>query len=138
MAAKTVVIDASVAAKWFLAEHGSDAAKALIDGDLVLLAPELILAEVANVYWKHVKRGTKPAAAIGDILSLLRMSIAELPPMADLARRAFEIAVDLSHPVYDCFYLALAEREGTVLVTADLRLLKSAANSGFAKLVRPL
>ncbi len=33
------------------------------------------------------------------------------------------MAVDLRHPVYDCFYLALAEAEEAPLVTADRRLL---------------
>ena len=35
----------------------------------------------------------------------------------DLARR-------LGHPVYDCVYLALAEREDAAFVTADQRLLR--------------
>jgi predicted nucleic acid-binding protein len=39
----------------------------------------------------------------------------------DLARR-------LSHPVYDCVYLALAERERARFVTADQRLLRRAVS----------
>lgn len=33
--------------------------------------------------------------------------------------RAGEIAIDLNHPIYDCLYIALAERENCVLVSAD-------------------
>jgi predicted nucleic acid-binding protein len=39
-----------------------------------------------------------------------------------LAPRAVAIAGQLDHPVYDCFYLALAEAEQADLVTADMRL----------------
>ena len=55
-----------------------------------------------------------------------------------LADRALAIALDLRHPVYDCFYLALAEARGSRLVTADDRLLRVCARTPFAKLVRSL
>jgi predicted nucleic acid-binding protein len=37
------------------------------------------------------------------------------------APRALELALGRDHPVYGCFYLALAEMERAELVTADLR-----------------
>lgn len=43
------------------------------------------------------------------------------PPMVRLPPPAIGHALNLDHPVYDCFYLALAEAEKTELVTADLR-----------------
>ena len=42
---------------------------------------------------------------------------------APLAPRATAMALDLDHAIYDCFYLALAEREDAPLVTADRRFL---------------
>jgi len=45
-----------------------------------------------------------------------------LVPVEDLRNRALELAIELDHPIYDCFYLALAERERCPLVTADKRL----------------
>jgi predicted nucleic acid-binding protein len=59
----------------------------------------------------------------------------ELAPSAPLAARAFAIASALAHPAFDCFYLALAERHGTRLVTADRRLVTRLAASQWAKLV---
>ena len=41
-----------------------------------------------------------------------------------LVPRAMDLARRLDHPVYDCVYLALAEREHAALVTADQRLLR--------------
>jgi predicted nucleic acid-binding protein len=48
------------------------------------------------------------------------------------------IALDLRHPVYGCFYLALAEARSSRLVTTDDRLLRVCARAPFAKLVRSL
>ena len=54
----TVVIDASVALKWFVEEQGTDQAAALLAGNDLLIAPDLIVAEVANAGWKAVRTGT--------------------------------------------------------------------------------
>jgi predicted nucleic acid-binding protein len=41
-----------------------------------------------------------------------------------------ELAVDLRHPIYDCLYLALAERERVPIVSADAKLLSAAKRMG--------
>ncbi len=52
----TVVVDSSVVIKWFLPEDDSTIAQTieaqLEKGEVILLAPELLLAEVANILWK--------------------------------------------------------------------------------------
>jgi predicted nucleic acid-binding protein len=55
---------------------------------------------------------------------LVSQSGIDLHPTGPLLRRAMEVARRLDHPVSDCVYLALAEREHAVLVTADQRLLR--------------
>jgi predicted nucleic acid-binding protein len=40
-----LVVDASVAAKWYVPEIHSDAAVRLLDPEIVLLAPDLIIPE---------------------------------------------------------------------------------------------
>ena len=52
----TVVIDASVALKWFVEEQGTEQAAALLAGQDLLIAPDLIVAEVANAGWKPFVR----------------------------------------------------------------------------------
>ena len=49
-----------------------------------------------------------------------------LVPMAGLAARAAEIAIALKHPIYDCFYIVLAERERAPLVSVDKKLIAAA------------
>ncbi len=46
-----------------------------------------------------------------------------------LELRALELALELRHPVYDCVYLALAERLDRKLITADRRFLRGLADT---------
>lgn len=54
----------------------------------------------------------------------------ELRPSPPMVRRAFELARDLDHPVYDCVYLAPAQELDLPLVTADERLAAVVATTG--------
>ena len=91
-----------------------------------LIAPSLLAAEVGNAFYKAVRRGDIVRAdAIAAIRSVLR-PFDHLVPNEDLHTRALELSLDLTHPIYDCFYLALAERERCALVSADARLLAQA------------
>jgi predicted nucleic acid-binding protein len=62
----------------------------------------------------------------------------ELVPTSVLKDRALSIAIELRHPAYDCFYLALAERSASPLITADDRLIRRCSDTPFEKLVRSL
>jgi predicted nucleic acid-binding protein len=53
-------------------------------------------------------------------------------------RPALGIARVLDHPAYDCFYLALAEREHALLVTADDVLVRRLTGTPWARHIRPL
>jgi predicted nucleic acid-binding protein len=55
-----------------------------------------------------------------------------------LARQAVRIACDLDHPVYDCVYLALADRENASMVTADRRLSERLQNTPWHTRIRLL
>lgn len=57
MAGDKLVIDASVAIKWYVPEAGSQEASAILDRPETLLAPDLLAAEFGNVLWKKVSAG---------------------------------------------------------------------------------
>jgi predicted nucleic acid-binding protein len=131
----TLVVDASVACKWFIAEVGTEAAEALVAGGEMLLAPDLIVPEVCNVAWSKLRRGEIAPAQATQMVQGLPDLLDELVPSAQLTGRALEIASSLGHPAYDCFYLALAELRGTRVVTDDRRLLARLAPTPWARLV---
>jgi predicted nucleic acid-binding protein len=115
----TLVIDASVAVKWVLPEAGSERALALRNAPDHLIAPTQVMAEVANAIWKYAKRGDLSSA---DAIAAVRMAagpLARLVPLNELIEPSLEMAVRFRHPVYDCFYLAVAMREAAPLITAD-------------------
>ena len=134
----TIVVDASVALKWFIDEEGRDEARALALGGQPLIAPDLICAELANAAWKAIGRGDIGEDEAAAMMPVAIRSFSELVPTYELAERALEIALVIDHPAYDGFYLALAERTGTALLTADNRLLRKVRSTRFSKLVRPL
>ena len=133
-----VVIDASVAAKWYLMEADRHLALALLKSREPMIAPELIIAEVSNVIWTNIRRGRVPANQFSAILDSLLPIFAELHELVPLVSRASEIAVSLDHPVYDCFYLALAERDRLRLITADDRFYRKTRRTRFSSMVRKL
>ena len=134
----TLVVDASVALKWFVGEAGSDRAVALLDGDEPLIAPDLVVAEVCNAAWKSLRRREIDEAQFAEVATDVAQAFQRLVPLERLVRRAAALARELDHPVYDCFYLALSESEGAALVTADRRLLAACRGTRFARRVRPL
>ena len=133
----TIVVDASVAAKWYIQEPETPFAEAVRDEGPVV-APDLIVAEVMNAAWKHTRLGRFSSDQARRLAHSLPTAFAELIPIAELARAAMEIAVALDHPVYDAFYLAAAERVGAPMVTADDRLFRKTRRTPFAKRVRQL
>jgi predicted nucleic acid-binding protein len=122
-----LVVDASVVIKWFLPEVLAEAALRLAASDRVFLAPELLGAEFANALWKkRLRREVEGSAAAGILENFRRVSI-ETFALMPLLPSAFAIASAAGRSVYDCLYVALAEREDCPLVTADRRFYQAFA-----------
>ena len=123
-----IVVDSSVALKWFVPETGSDAAAGLIGSSLI--APALLLIECGNAFWKKIARGEETAENARIALENLPRFVA-IEPDEPLVQAAFTLAVELRHPIYDCLFLALAERRNVPFATADERLIARCAGTRF-------
>jgi predicted nucleic acid-binding protein len=134
----TLVIDASVALKWYLDEPNAETAREILASNEMLVAPEIIVSEIANAAWLRLNRGDVTTEQAKALLAEVPGAFVALMPTVDLALRALEIATELKHPVYDALYLATCEKWNAPLVTADARLLAKCAASQWAKQVRPL
>jgi predicted nucleic acid-binding protein len=115
----SVVVDASVALKWVFDEPGSGAALALRAERLI--APALWLAEAANALWRHVRLGEATAAEASAWIQELAGAPVTTVAIEPHVSHALQLAIEISHPVYDCFYLALALHHDTHVVTDDRR-----------------
>jgi predicted nucleic acid-binding protein len=130
----TLVVDASIAAKWFIEETGRAQAIQLLD-IAGRQAPDLLLVEVANVVWKKTLQNQVSVTQAQLICASIAHCFDVLHSSDSLIERAIVIAIDLRHPIYDCLYLACAERAGARLATADRRLIAAVRGGPFASLV---
>lgn len=125
----TYVIDSSVALKWVLPEIDRPKAIVLRDGYrnaiLDLIAPDVFPIEVAHALSRAERRKIlNPPEGIQKLVDVLS-TLATLHTYLPLLARAFEIASAARNGVYDCLYVALAEREKCEFITADDRLVKN-------------
>ena len=122
-----LTVDASVVIKWFVTEPLCEEARQVLGDRIDRHAPDILLAEFANIIWKKVRRGdiSDPQSYFDELASL--PEIVTLHPGGDLIGRAAQIAVAIDHPVYDCLYLACAEATASMLITADQRLVHQLA-----------
>jgi predicted nucleic acid-binding protein len=130
-----VIVDASVAVKWFLPENGEslvNQAIALLDAyeeeKVQFVVPDLFYVEIASAIWKAVRTGRVSRAFADRALVLVHQR--EFPTVAalKLLDEAFQIASNHGRTVYDCLYVALAIQTNSQLITADERLANSLAS----------
>lgn len=133
-----LIVDASVACKWFFEEDFSSEARRLAESDVVFSAPDIVLVECANAAWRRVSRETIPKAQAQAFLRALPRWFESLVPSVQLHEAAFEMACALHHPVYDCLYLSLARNWETRLVTADLAFVERVRRSQWSDSIESL
>jgi predicted nucleic acid-binding protein len=129
-----LVLDASVAAKWFLPRAGEplvDEALALLrrhaDGEIELIVPDLFWAEFGNILWKAVRMGRLlQKSATGALTDMRRYGLLTVSGF-DLADDALAIALSTGRTVHDAMYVALAVQRQASVVTADERLVNALA-----------
>lgn len=134
----TLIIDASVAVKLGVVEAGAERARALVARGEKTIAPDILPSEVASALWKKELRGDLDANERVAALVASLDAYDEFASCSELAERALELAIGMRHPVYDCFYLALAEARGGTFITADARLLARLGRGGWAGKFEPL
>lgn len=133
-----VVVDSSVLAKFFFHEAASDRARAALTSGAVLIAPSLILVELASVAVRKVRLGASTMDRARSAMASVGDLIDEFVPLEGFARRAFVLAADTGCSPYDATYLALAESRGVPFLTADDRFIEKVSAAGMASLVQRL
>ncbi len=127
------IVDSSVVAKWVLNEPGGEKARELIASHIFLRAPDLIISELANIFWKKAIRGDLTSEeAVERFDNILRDHIdvtVHLLPARIVTKRALQIALTTRRSAYDCLYLAAAIQARCRLVTADERFVRSIKDS---------
>ena len=120
---ESVVVDSSVAIKWFVQQPCSNEAHLVLDqyrsGSLQLLVPDLLYAEYGNIVWKkHRLQGLVAADATAIIPALQTLPLS-ITVTSSLPTDAYHLAAAHQRTVYDMMNVALSVREQCRLVTAD-------------------
>jgi predicted nucleic acid-binding protein len=118
---KTLVLDTSVAAAWYLPETFAPEARRwrdrLLAGDVQLLVPSLHYWELANVLRTYVRRAEIEASLAREVYDLHLDAPLELAE-PDRAR-VLEVALEYEATAYDAVYIALALLHDAPLLTAE-------------------
>ena len=127
------IVDASVAAKWFIEEKHSGAALSVLDEKNQLHAPDFLLLEMDSIICKWIRRDVVSPAEGSDVRSALRQYPIQYHPFVPLLDSAFAIANRTGQSMYDCLYVALAALIKGRMVTADRTLHDAIKKGSFRK-----
>ena len=131
-----MIVDASVAAKWFLLDEDmvveADALRAaLLTERIKLAAPPAIWTEVANGLVRAAQRGRIEAAHaitladhVGDVSWLVDVIAVD---SRDIVRTALSVGIG----AYDAAYLAASEQQASAVMTADRGMLERGRAHGY-------
>src|SRR6185312_687120 len=123
------VLDCSVAAKWVLPEPDRGPALEWFDkfasGKVLLIAPDILLAEFVSLLAKRNRRKQISAAQALDAYALMARCAPRLFDIRPRLVGAFELSLRYQLSLWDCLYLALAMEHDCPMLTADARLFRA-------------
>ncbi len=125
------VVDASVAAKWYIPEIYSEGALRFLGGNHELLAPDLVLPELGNILWKKIRRLELTRSEAREVLRAFLSAPVAIQSSETLVEPALDLAIGLERTVYDSLYLALAVVHECRMVTADREFYDAVSQSPF-------
>jgi predicted nucleic acid-binding protein len=132
------VIDANIATALLVDLAYSQNAHVEVGQARELIAPELILSEVANAFWKIGRTRSISMEHLNAAINFLPSLIDVTVPANEVIAEALAMAIALNHPVYDCQYLVVAKKHEAKFITADKKLFGLAEHVGVnVILVRP-
>ena len=121
-----VVLDASAAVKIVHQEPATKKfSEYIINADWVI-APDIYISEVTNVFWKYHQFEALPLDICENLLNKSVRLIDDVIESGELYQEAFSFSCRTNHPVYDSMYLICARRHNAIFLSADKRLIKLA------------
>jgi predicted nucleic acid-binding protein len=129
-----VVVDASVAAKWFLQEEGTNYASQILEQYDYLVAPELIRIEVLSAITKAVRTNRielkEAQRHCQSWKSVVEKGLVTMIPDNFHLENATKLSFELVHSIQDCLYLAAAKESSAPLATLDKKMRQKAEACG--------
>ena len=134
-----MIIDASILASFLIKDEFYDLSeKFLREHAGELKAPDIIIAEVANVIWKHIVVVRRiPSNLVDDLIDLFYVLVTtiEIYDSLPLLKDAFKISIDVKISIYDALYIALSLNSRDKLATFDRTLFESVRETKYSNLI---
>jgi len=133
---KELVLDASVAIKWFIKEDGDGRAKRLLkslkSGSLEVYVPQIFFFEIGNVVSLHTEIPIESTNRFLEALFSIGLKTENVTEeyLEDVIKTSRHNRIS----AYDASYVTLARLLNTDLITADKKL-KEKVNLPFVKLL---
>ena len=127
------IVDTSVLADFLVTGTYTPNVETLIlslDRTTNLLVPEFSLVECTNVLWKRVRFQNLPQEEAETLIADLRLLPLIFMSINTVLTRSLQIGVEHQLAIYDSVYIALAEKYGYPLITADTKQEKAARSVG--------
>lgn len=127
-----VVVDPGVAIKWFVEEPLRPQARSLLANRHEVIAPDILIAGVAELAWQKATRGEITVEQAEPIVRNIALPsfISAFVESPQLRNRALVIALQCGRPVHECFYAACAEAAQAALVSVDEEFLQALKSKG--------
>ena len=128
-----IILDASVAAKWFVLPGEPYEAQAIdllqrqLRGEIQFFVPDLFWAEIGNVLLKATRRNRCTPDQAEQSIRLVRKQDLTTFPCVEYLEQSFSIARQFGCSFYDSIYVALAVESNATLITADEKLANATA-----------
>jgi len=123
---KNVVIDTSVAMKWFFPENGFEKALDLkaqhMKGELTLYTRDLFLYEFVSAFKNYSMNTIEEKDISLAVAALMSLNIELVPLQSQEAEMLYALSRRLHISVYDGSFILLASHMKAPLVTADKKL----------------
>ncbi len=133
-----LVVDASVAVKWFIWEEGTDEAQQLLDQLTSFYVPDIFLMEIDAILTKKVRRQELEIPDAFQKRRVFRQLPYKLVSYKQVAEFAFRLATEFPITLYDAVYLSTAIDYKATFYTADKRLANGMANTPFDEYIERL
>ena len=135
-----IVLDASVAVKWFNSrdEDYVDAALLIqerkLKDEIGIIVPDLFFLEVLNAFITKSRFTTEDILTIKE--SLIKMSLKVIHPDSSIFEESINIANANKLTIYDSLYIAAADLSDVNLYTEDKEILSCVKEYPFIKHIR--
>ena len=130
-----VVLDASIAIKWFSSINEEHVENALaiqekqVSGEINIIVPDLFFLEVLNAFITSSQFSAEDILIIKDVL--FKMSLEIKYPDDTMLTDSSKIAFEQDLTIYDSIYIAVAKSCDAILYTEDKKILSCNKNYPF-------